>query len=93
MGGNDSYEVAFETLPTLGDIFDYQTTVTADGLNYLSCWLNLYIEGFPYLQSIDFDLYERNGEMYFQDYWDRYFLVKDEYQFIVKDMALKVLEA
>ena len=67
--------------------------MTADNLNYLSCWLNLYIEGFPYLQSIEFDLYERNGEMYFLDYWGRYFLVKDEYQFIVKDMALKVLEA
>lgn len=93
MGANDSYEVAFETLPTLGDIFDYQMMVTADDLSYLSCCLNLYIEDFPYLQSKDFNLYERNGEMYFKDYWGRYFLVKDEYQFFVKDMVLKVLEA
>ena len=81
----------FEQSIMLKDIIDFQTTYSGEGWQSTSFTLLLDVEGFPYLQSGNFALYERKGDLYI--YRNKYYYrIQEEYQFLLKGIAMDAQE-
>ena len=88
----ETITVAFEQSIMLKDIINFDKIYSGEEFQSTEFTFLLDVEGFPYLQSGDFTLYERNGELYIYQYEANYWRVQEEYQFLLKNMAKQAQE-
>lgn len=88
----ETITVAFEQSIMLKDIINFDKIYSGEEFQSTEFSFALDVEGFPYLQSGDFTLYERNGELYIYQYEANYWRVQEEYQFLLKNMAKQAQE-